>query len=175
LAQSTTDSFKVLSELLAQWPDDESAPLRQVVRGAAAIRDAQGQLNKNALHNLESGTNHPEVGAAASDHVAALKDRLGSPQAQAPLTSEWVKSWNDGAQELIKKLIARPDPPEPPPPPPPDDPPPPPEPSATLCETLLDLSEPAAIDAFVEEVRAALQSLSGSAVRVRLVCEEDGD
>jgi hypothetical protein len=85
-----------------------------------------------------------------------------------------MKSWNDGAQELIKKLIARPDPPEPPPPPP-DDPLPPPEPSATLCETLLDLSEPAAIDAFVEEVRAALQSLSGSAVRVRLVCEEDGD
>src|SRR5262245_60070968 len=59
LAQSTTDSHKVLSELLAAWPDDASDALRTIVQQAESLRDALAELNEHARTNLKAGINHP--------------------------------------------------------------------------------------------------------------------
>ncbi|MDQ3363903.1 MAG: DUF6079 family protein [Myxococcota bacterium] len=108
LAQSTTDSHKVLSELLAAWPDDASDPVRAIVQQAEALRDALGDLNEDARATLTAGGGHAEIGTEVHSHQVALEGRLAATQAEQPITKEWIASWNKKAQELIKQLVARP-------------------------------------------------------------------
>lgn len=108
LAQSTTDSHKVLSELLAVWPDDASDPVRAIVQQAEALRDALGDLNEDARATLAAGAGHAEIGTEVHSHLASLEGRLAATQAEQPITKEWIASWNKKAQELIKRLVAQP-------------------------------------------------------------------
>lgn len=106
LAQSTTDTHKVLSELLAAWPDDASDPVRAIVQQAEALRDALGDLNEDARATLAAGVGHPEIGTDVHGHLVALDGRLAATQAEQPITKDWIASWNKKAQELIKQLVA---------------------------------------------------------------------
>ena len=181
LAQSTTDSRKVLAELLAAWPDDATDKLRSLVQGAEAIRDALGELNENARKNLQSGANHSAVGSEVQDHLKALEGRLAATQAEKPLTKEWIKEWNKTAQQLIQRLLEQPTPPQPPIPVLPTggtnggqqpEPLPPVTPAATLCTRRLNPTDPDAVSDFLAEVRRALSELSDGNIHVALVRQE---
>lgn len=113
LAQTTTDSHKVLSELLAAWPDDASDALRTIAQQAETLRDALAELNEHARLNLKAGVNHPVIGSEVSAHLSALDSRLAAAQAEQPLTKDWIATWNAKAQELIKRLIEQPRGPQP--------------------------------------------------------------
>jgi hypothetical protein len=105
LVQSTTDSHKVLSELLAAWPDDASDALRTLVQQAEDLRDALADLSEHARTHLKAGTNHPAVGTDVNAHLGALNSRLAGAQAEQPLSRDWIATWNKKGQELIKRLI----------------------------------------------------------------------
>jgi len=185
LAQSTTDSNKVLADLLAQWPDDAADPLRALVQSAEAIRDALGELSETARKNLQAGVGHGALGPEVQDHLQALEGRLTATQAEKPLTKELMKEWNKTAQGLIQRLLERPVLPPPLPP----DPEPRPgagggpspvpaprvTPAATLCERRMNPADPAEVSAFLAEVSGVLSGLSDGTIRVALVCQEDAE
>ena len=110
LVEKTTDSYKVLTDVLNAWPEDPSDPLRPLIQGAEAIRDALGTLNENARQNLSAVTAHNALGAAVQDHLAGLEGRLKAKNAEQPVTKAWALEWNRGAQALIGKLLAQPGP-----------------------------------------------------------------
>jgi hypothetical protein len=180
LAQTTTDSNKVLSQLLAAWPDDAGDPLRSLVQDAETIREALGELNENARKNLHAGINHSALGSEVQDHLKALESRLSVAQAEKPLTKDWIKEWNKTAQGLIQRLLEQPvQPPQPsfPEPPsgggtPPQPPAPPITASAKLCEKRLNPTDPNEVSDFLADVRRALAELGDGSIRVALVREE---
>lgn len=108
LAQTTTDTHKVLTELLAAWPDGADDALRALVQQAETIRDALGELDDTARKNLQAGVNHPVVGTEVHSHLSTLHGRLAAAQAEQPLAKDWVTGWNKKAQELIQQLIELP-------------------------------------------------------------------
>jgi len=114
LAQTTTDSHKMLSELLSAWPDEgtDSAgpldPIRAVVQQASLLREAVGELNVNSRSNLTAGGNHSIVGADVVAHLDSLEARLAAPEQELPLNMEWAKDWNKKAQGLIQRLLEQP-------------------------------------------------------------------
>lgn len=178
LAQATTDSHKVLTELLAQWPDDPSDPLRAVVQQCEALRDALADINEHARSALKAGMNHPSLGVEVGDHLAALDARLAAAEAEQPINKTWIHGWNKRAQELVHRLIEQPPPPQPPPPPPP---PPPPEPQVqakkakVLLKNRLNPSDPDAVSTFLAQVRRALAEQGEASIQVVLVREEDAE
>jgi hypothetical protein len=195
LVARTSDSYPALSDLLARWPDAPDDPLRGLVHGVEAIRDALGALNENARKNLRAGAQHPTLGERVRDHLAALDRRLAAAQAEQPLDRAWVAGWNRTAEELVHGLITPVVVPVAPVGPvgpvgpgwePPlggvpadghrpgeeDDRPPPRPPAATiLCERTLDPGDPDDLTEFLGAVRQALQGLAEGPgrVRVRLV------
>ena len=177
LAQTTTDSWKVLTGLLAVWPDDASDPLRGLVQQAEAIRDALGELNENARKNLKFGVNHPAVGTEVCDHLGALDQRLSAMQAEQPLACDWVQTWNQKAQELIHRLLERPAPlasPAPELPRPPDAfLSPVPHASSILLETRLNPIDADAVTGFLAELRNSLAAQGGREIHVVVRREED--
>ncbi|HLL23477.1 MAG TPA: DUF6079 family protein [Kofleriaceae bacterium] len=108
LAGTTNDSFKVLSALLAHWPDKPDDPLRTIVHGAKAARDALAPLDDRARDNLAKGQGHSSVGALATEHVESLVAYLAAASIERPITAAWVSNWNSRAQQLIAQLIAAP-------------------------------------------------------------------
>lgn len=178
LALTTTDSHKVLTDLLAAWPDEAADALRDVTNQAEAVRDALGELNEHARTNLKAGVNHQTVGGEARDHLDLLDGHLSAAQAEQPLTKEWIQSWNRTAQKLIQRLIEQPPPPppEPPGPPPPAPPPvpqPPTPPSAVLVKGRVDPSDGDAVSQFLADVRKALASQGSKSINLALVREDD--
>lgn len=179
LAQTTTDSHKVLSELLAAWPDDASDALRTIVQQAESLRDALGELNEHARANLKAGMSHPAVGAEVSGHLSALAGRLAAAQAEQPLSKDWISTWNKKAQELIKRLIEQPQTPQPPQPPtgggvqPPV--PPPPTPCSVLVKARVNPTDADAISAFLADVRKALTEQGTKPISVALVKTEENE
>jgi hypothetical protein len=173
LAQETTDSYKMFTELLAAWPDDTSDAIRSIVQQAETIRDALGELNEHARAHLNAGTHHSSIGAEAGDHLSGLESRLAAAQAEQPLTKDWIQSWNKKAQDLIKRLIEQPQPPPPPPPPLPPPLEPPVAPRAVLLKRRLNPSDADAVSSFLAEVRKALAGQGSEHVNVVLVREED--
>jgi hypothetical protein len=189
LAQNTTDTHKVLSELLAAWPDDASDALRTIVQQAEVIRDALAELNEHARTNLTAGVNHPVVGTEVRGHLAALGGRLAAAQAEQPLTKDWISTWNKKAQELIKRLIEQPQPPHAPQPPvgggaiqPPVgrgggvQPPvggPDVTPRTVLLKKRVNPSDADAISDFLAEVRKALTEQGTKPISVVLVRTEE--
>lgn len=182
LAQATTDSHKVLSELLAQWPDDASDPLRSLVQGAEAIRDTLDDLNENARSNLQAAVGHSALGTEVQDHLKALDSRLGAAQVEQPLTKDWVKGWNATAQGLIRRLLEQPGPRV--------TPPLHPGPTtgsdgtktldpvvsgAPLCERRMNPTDPDEVSDFLAQVRRALAEVGESKIRVALVRREDAE
>ena len=182
LAQTTTDTHKVLTALLAAWPDDASDALRTIVQQAESIRDALGELNEHARSNLKAGVNHPVVGTDVRGHLSALDGRIAAAQAEQPLTKDWVTIWNKKAQELIKRLIEQPQPPVQPPvgptgggtPPPVV---PPPAPRSVLVKARVNPTDADAISSFLADVRKALTEQGTKPISIALVRTEpeEGD
>jgi hypothetical protein len=179
LDQKTTDSYKVLSELLGLWPDDAADPLRALTAQAGGLRDALAELNDHhAVSSLKLGAEHPQLGEAVREHLAALAGRLAAAQAEQPITIEWVKAWNRKAQQLIQEIIARPPAPTPTPPPSPVPvpvPAPAPRREPVLCEASLDPSDPDAVSSFLAEVRKALSRLDGEGREVQVALVRRGE
>lgn len=180
LAHNTTDSHKVLSELLAAWPDDASDALRTIVQQAETLRDALGELNEHARGNLKAGISHPAVGGEVSGHLSALDGRLAAAQAEQPLSREWIATWNKKAQELIKRLIEQPQPAPPPPPGPTGGAvqppvPPPPSPRSVLVKARVNPTDADAISAFLADVRKALTEQGTKPISVALVRTEENE
>lgn len=182
LAQSTTDTHKVLTELLAAWPDDASDALRTIVQQAESIRDALGELNEHARSNLKAGVNHPVVGTEVRGHLSALDGRIAAAQAEQPLTKDWVTTWNKTAQELIKRLIEQPQPPVQPPVGPTGggtQPPVvlPPAPRSVLVKARVNPTDADAISSFLADVRRALTEQGTKPISIALVRTEpeEGD
>jgi hypothetical protein len=174
VAQATTDSHKVLSELLAGWTDDNSDAIRSIVQQAETIRDALGELNEHARAHLKAGVQHAAIGVEVRGHLSALEGRLAAAQAEQPLTKEWISTWNKKAQELIKRLIEQPQPPTPP------EPPQPPivapsAPRVVLLKVRVDPSDADAISSFLAQARKALSDQSGKSINVVLTREEDAE
>lgn len=177
VAQTTADSHKVLAELLAAWPDDNSDAIRSVVQQADTIRDALGELNEHARANLKAGVQHAAVGVEVRGHLSALEGRLTAAQAEQPLTKDWISSWNKKAQELIKRLIEQPQH-QTPTPPQPSQPPivaPPSAPRVVLLKVRVDPNDADAISSFLAQARRALSEQSGKSINVVLTREEDGE
>jgi hypothetical protein len=179
LAQSTTDSFKVLSELLAAWPDDASDALRTIVQQAESLRDALAELNEHARTNLKAGVNHPVVGTEVSGHLSALNGRLAAAQAEQPLSKDWISIWNKKAQELIKRLIEQPQAPQPPQPPtgggvqPPVAPPP--APRSVLVKARVNPGDADAVSSFLADVRKAIADQGTKPISIALVRTEENE
>jgi hypothetical protein len=178
LAQATTDSHKVLTELLAAWPDDASDPLRSLVQQAEGIREALGELNEPARNNLLAGVGHAIVGAEVRDHLGTLEGRLAASQAEQPLSKEWVRNWNDKAQRLIQRLIEQPTPRTPT-----DEPPrpwgpsgsAPVQPRAVLLESCINPGDADAVSNFLSQVRRVLTEQGNRSIKVMLIREEDAE
>ena len=110
LEPTQSDSYQVLSELLRAWPEGEkeAEALTAVVAQAATLRDAAAELAESQRQILESGAQHPQLGAEVQAHLATLARRLTVAEAEEPLTKEWVQGWNRAAQGLTKRLVAVP-------------------------------------------------------------------
>jgi hypothetical protein len=175
LVQTTTDSHRVLTELLAAWPDDASDALRTIVQQAENIRDVVGELNEHARSNLKSGVNHAAIGTEVRGHLSALEERLAAAQSEQPLSKDWVTTWNKKAQELIKRLIEQPQPPQPPIPPEPPVPPPPVPPRAVILKARVNPGDADAISSFLAQARKALAEQGTKPISVVLVREEDDE
>lgn len=187
---ATNDSFKVLSGLLAAWPDEGADPLRALVQQAESIRDALGELNEHARKNLQAGAVHSVLGSEVRDHLSALDGRLAAGQVEKPLTRDWVKTWNGTAQQLIHRMLEQPAAPAVAPPPPvpsalaarqvaattgPGPAAPPPDPTDVLCTARLNPRDPDAVTKFLGDVRRALGKLGDGPVQVTLVRREDAE
>jgi hypothetical protein len=181
LAQSTTDTHKVLAELLTAWPDDASDALRIIVQQSESIRDALGELNGHARTNLQAGVNHPVVGTEVRGHLGALEGRLAAAQAEQPLTKSWVTAWNGKAQELIKRLIEQRQEPVGPQPPvigggaAPPVVTPPPAPRSVLVRALVNPTDADAVSSFLAEVRKALTAQGTKPISIALVRTEENE
>ena len=167
LALTTTDSHKVVSELLVAWPDDASDALRGLVQQAEVIRDALGEVNEHTRKSLTAGANHAVVGVEVREHLSSLEVRLAAPQSDQPLTKDWVQTWNMKAQQLILKLIEQPAPP-------PVQPPRPPAACrAVLLKSRISVGDPDAVSRFLAQVRKVLADEGDKNINVALVREED--
>jgi hypothetical protein len=179
LAQDTTDTHKVLTELLAAWPEDASDAVRTIVQEAETLRDALAELNEHARTNLKAGVNHPVVGVEVSAHLGSLDGRLAAAQAEQPLTKDWISSWNKKAQELIKRLIEQPQAPMLPRAGPTaiEQQPivPPPAPRSVLVKARVNLADDNAISSFLAEVRKALTEQGRKPISIALVKTEENE
>jgi hypothetical protein len=185
LAQTTTDSHKVLAELLGAWPDDTSDSLRNIVQQAESIRDALADLNEHARTNLKAGVNHPVIGTEARGHLSALDSRLSAAQAEQPLTKDWIATWNKKAQELIKRLIEQPQAPQPPVGPQPTGAAQPPQPLVSggpeatprtvLLRKRVNPTDADAVSSFLADVRKALTEQGPKPINVVLVRTEENE
>ena len=167
----------MLAELLAAWPDDNSDAIRSIVQQAETIRDALGELNEHARANLKAGVQHAAIGTEVRGHLSALEGRMAAAQAEQPLTKDWISTWNKKAQELIKRLIEKPQPPPPPSPQPPQPPvaPPPSAPRVVLLKVRVDPNDADAISSFLAQVRKALSEQGTKSINVVLTREEDSE
>jgi hypothetical protein len=175
LVQSTTDSYKVGTELLAAWPDNAPDPVRAIVQQAESILDALSELNEEAWSHLKAGISHPTVGIEVLDHLSALDRRLAAAQAQQSLTHSWVATWNSKAQSLVGSLIAQR----------PATEPIAPIPAGTalvlptasrsvLLEARLNPLDADAISSFLAQARKALSEQGTKPISVVLVRKEEG-
>jgi hypothetical protein len=169
LAESTTDSHKVLTALLGKWPERADDPMRAVARGVDAARDALAELDDRAREHLDKGRGHQAVGAQVVAHLDELDAYLGAASAERPITRTWVAGWNKRAQELIAQMISRS--PEPVPGPPP--PPPPPPPERVLHDAVVNLGSKSAVGDLVATVKAKLDAAGRGRVRVTIIREDD--
>jgi hypothetical protein len=167
LGQATADSYKVLTELLAVWPDDASDPMRSVVQQGESIREILGDLNEHARANLNAGTQHSVFGVEVREHLGVLDGRLAAAQAEQPLTKEWIGDWNKKSQELIKKLIEQPV--TPPPAPTPS------SPRAVLCKARVNTGDAKAVSGFLTQVQEAIAKEGTGSINLKLIREEDGE
>jgi hypothetical protein len=169
LGQPTSDSHKVLTELLSVWPDNPADPVRSIVHEAESILAALGDLNEHARANLTAGTQHVVFGAEVHEHLGTLASRLAAAQAAQPLTREWILSWNKTAQDLTRKLIEQPAP-TPTPVPLPRQPA-----RLVLCKARLNPGDAAAVAAFMKEVGSALAKAGSGSISLKLIQEEDSE
>ena len=153
--------------------------MRSIVQQAGAIRDALGDLNENARANLTAGVNHLAVGVEVRGHLGALEGRLSAAQNEQPLSKDWVQSWNQKAQQLIKRLLEQPQPapalagtPQAAPTAPVVAPV---APKTVLVKGRLNPTDAGAVAGFLEQLKKALAAQGTESINVTVVREEDGD
>ena len=191
LAQNTTDSHKMLVELLAQWPEQADDPILGVVQSAALVRGVILDVDEEARKNLAVGMDHPDLGVAVGDHLAQLERHLACSEREMPITKKGILDWNERAKALVRELLKQPvaKPVQIEYPTPPIDPgtpgsgfkkttdptstdPPSNGKSVLLIETV-DVDDGDALSIFIARVRDALEGQGGAgAIRVALVREE---
>ncbi|MEZ4399121.1 MAG: DUF6079 family protein [Kofleriaceae bacterium] len=106
LSEQTTDSHKVLTELLAAWPDVAGDPLRAVVQGATHALETLAAIEDQGRTLLTQGRQHATVGPAVTSHLGELVAALSAASGERPVTPDWVTTWNRRSQELIGSMIA---------------------------------------------------------------------
>jgi hypothetical protein len=179
LAEHTTDSFKVLTALLAKWPDQADDPLRAVVQGIEVARAALAQLDDRARDHLAKGHGHPTVGPLATEHLESLASYLSAASAERPITATWITTWNKRAQELIAQMISAPGrgpapgpgPGPGPGPVPPKPPAPPPE--RILYNDVVTVGVKSAVNDALATIKAKLDAAPRGRVRVTITREDD--
>jgi hypothetical protein len=173
LAESTTDSHKVLAALLGRWPERADDPIRAVVQGVDAAREALAALDDKAREHLARGQGHPAVGAQVTEHLEELSAFLGAASAERPLSRAWIADWNKRAQSLISQMIAPPVSgpgpgagiqPPPPLPPPPD---------RVLHDQVVNLGSKSAVGDALAAIKARLDQAGRGRVRVTITREDD--
>jgi len=105
LAKGSTESHKIVSEFLLQWPNDGSDPLRAVVRKAEAIRDALVALDEHARNHLEAARSLGGSDQGATSHLKVIWQLLWQDEATQPLTSKSIEDWNKEARKIVQKLL----------------------------------------------------------------------
>lgn len=175
LVERTSDSYRVLNQLLARWPEDDvqNEALFEVLEQAETLQSALSEIDRPARRHLEAATSHATLGSAIQGHLEALARRLAGPSGKEPLTRESVQRWNKEAQGLIQQALAL-APVESPkaPPPPPVEPPQPPVSAEAVAPLLAKTVDPAdgdQVTAFLADVRKVLQALGPGAIPVALV------
>ncbi len=168
----STDSYRLLTALVAAWPADSADPLRETVRGAGEQLAVLDRLDQNAVHQLRAGAGHSTLGPAAGEQMAALGSLLAADELLRPDT---VLDWNQASRELVLAMLK---PIEPPPPPDPIPVPPvvvdpTPIPPAIAAVTLIQ-DRSVSIDdndlaAFARELVAGLKGQEGQLGRRLLV------
>ena len=173
----TTDSHKVLTELLAAWPDDDSDAIARSFSRRRRIRDALGELNEHARANLKAGVQHAAIGVEVRGHLSALEGRLTAAQAEQPLTKDWISSLEQegaGADQAAHRAAATPHA---------DTPAAAPATDRGAAERAprgsakvrVDPSDPDAISSFLAQARSALSEQGGKSINVVLTREEDAE
>jgi len=167
LAREGSDSFDLLTELLAKWPDDGDDPLRKLVMEAATLRDAVSEIDETARTNLRAGVKHAEHGQSVREHLDKLDRLLSSRDHERPLTKSGAAEWNRQAQEWVHKLIEIIYEPTPTPTPDPTEK----MPTSVLVRDRekLDLGDPDAVGLFVGALRTDLTALGADLVRVDVI------
>ncbi|MBX7096839.1 MAG: hypothetical protein K1X89_03920 [Myxococcaceae bacterium] len=166
LAQHTTDSFKVLSDLLTAWADEPADPFRIVVQQASSMLEAVTDLDRHSRTLIEGGRQHPTLAGEFSLHLGALNARLAARQVEQPLTREWVREWNEKARRLTRRLVEV----VPPPPQGPGTatkvPPPLPAPARLMLRADVVPSDAASVDAFINTLRAELAKVEKKRITI---------
>jgi hypothetical protein len=100
------DSHKVLTDLLAVGP---TMPRTRCALARAASREhprCARRAERARAQQPQGRFAAPVVGIEVRAHLGASGGAIGSrPQAEQPLTKDWIQAWNKKAQELIKRLI----------------------------------------------------------------------
>lgn len=170
LVQETSDSCAMLRAWLALWPDDASDPVRAAVGRVGAELEALELLDETARLSLEHAAAGPYA-AEGKGHLAALGELLTAGTEERRLTKDAITAWNKEAREILKRLVAKPEPPPPPPPPAPP-PPPPPAGKKPLFEGMrLRTRDPAALQAFAQQLLGRLRDLPDEEVELDVLVQ----
>ena len=172
LAENTTDSYRVLTDLLGKWPERSDDPMRAVVQGVEPTREALAALDDEARTHLERGREHEVVGRQVDEHLDQLRSYLAAASAELPITKTWVAGWNRQAQELIGRMIS-----------PPTGPglgsgispsrPSVVSPSRVLHDEVVNLATRSTVSDLLATVKAKLDSAGTGRVRVTILREDD--
>ena len=105
LAETTTDSFKVLTGC------SRSGPIAATIRSGPSCRASTTRAMRSASstskarEHLAKGQGHPAVGPQVAAHLEELAAFLAAASAERPLSRSWIATWNKRAQALISQMI----------------------------------------------------------------------
>ena len=102
LDTKSTDSWQVLADLAAQWPDPSPGPLGEVVKKASALHGAVNLLQDATRTTLQGGFHH----AGVREHLADLDTCLSASQSDRQVDAAWITTWNQKAERLLGEIVA---------------------------------------------------------------------
>jgi hypothetical protein len=163
LAGEVKDSFVVLTQWLALWPNETNDSIRGVVVNLARTRTALDRLDETLWRALKRGGG--VLAGEAEAHCATLHALLNTDDVTRVLDEAAINRWNAEGRALLDRIVERP----PTPPPPPPTPPPPPPPGRQVLNQTLRPRDPAAVEAFTRALGSRLTSLPEDEVDIDVV------